>query len=115
MAKKNFGIPDEALAELAARDVACVYCRKTMIYPYSVNDRKNSATIEHLNFEAPFHLSDGLKMEDIVMCCGSCNSSRGAKPLPEWFESRYCMERTISEDTVAEPVKNYLDRQRNRK
>ena len=115
MAKKNFGIPDEALAEFAARDVECVYCRKTMIYPYSVNDRKNSATIEHLNFEAPFHVSEGLQMEDIVMCCGSCNSSRGAKTLPAWFESRYCIEKNISAETVAEPVKNYLQRQKSRK
>jgi hypothetical protein len=112
MAKKNFGISDKELAELAARDVDCVYCRKPMIYPYSVNDRKNSSTIEHLNFDGPFHRSEGLQTEDIVMCCGSCNSSRGAKTLSDWFESRYCIEKNISADTVAEPVRSYLQRQK---
>ncbi len=110
--KKNFGISDKVLAGLAARDSNCVYCHTAMTYPYSVNDRKNSSTIEHLNSEAPFHISEGLQAEDIVMCCGSCNSSRGAKTLLDWFASRYCLEKNISADTVAEPVKNYLQRQK---
>lgn len=115
MAKKNFGIPDKVLAELIARDTACVYCHKIMIYPYVANNSKNSATIEHLNFDGPFHWSDGLQTEDIVICCGSCNSSRGAKTLPDWFRTQYCMERNINETSVAEPVKSYLQRQKKKK
>ena len=115
MAKKNFGIPDKVLAELIARDVACVYCHKIMIYPYIAKNSKNSATIEHLNFDGPYHWSNGLQVEDIVICCGSCNPSRGTKTLPDWFKSRYCIERNISEHTVAEPVRSYLQRQKREK
>lgn len=108
MAKKNYGIPDKVLADIAERDKSCVYCRKVMLYPYQVENRKDSATIEHLNCEPPFHWSDGLREDGIVMCCASCNSSRGAKTLAKWFESQYCINRNINADTVAEPVKIYL-------
>ena len=108
MAKKNYGIPDNILAEITERDKSCVYCRKNMIYPYDVQNRRDSATIEHLNSEPPFHWCHGLREDGIVMCCGSCNSSRGIKKLNEWFKSQYCIDRKINADTVAEPVKRYL-------
>ena len=50
MAKKNFGIPDNLLAEITARDKFCAYCHKTI----------------------------------------------------------YCIDRNINADTVAKPVKRYL-------
>ncbi len=115
MGKLNFGIPVNILAEIRARDVDCVYCHKTMKYPYIANDSRNSATIEHLNFDGPFYWDEGLKADDIVICCGSCNSSRGVKTLPNWFESRFCIDRNINADTVAEPVRKYLQRQKDEK
>ena len=108
MAKKNFGIPDNVLSDLTARDKSCVYCHKTMIYPYDLQQRRDSATIEHLNCEPPFHWSDGLREDGIAMCCGSCNSSRGKKRLTDWFKSQYCIDRNINAETVAPPVKSYL-------
>lgn len=108
MAKKNFGIPDKILAGISTRDKSCVYCRKIMIYPYQSQQCKDSATIEHLNSEPPFHWSDGLRENGIAMCCGSCNSSRGAKKLTDWFKSRYCLDRSINAETVAELVKKFL-------
>jgi hypothetical protein len=84
MANK-FGIPETVLAEIAARDRQCVYCQKVMLYPYKGDVPHDSATIEHLNFDGPFYWGRGLRAADIVMCCGSCNSSRGRKTLPEWF------------------------------
>ena len=111
MAKKNFGIPDGVLSEIMERDKKCVYCHKAMIYPYIRENAKDSATIEHLSPEPPFHWSDEMQENNIVMCCGSCNSSRGAKQLANWFNSSYCLARNINENTVAEPVKNYLQRE----
>lgn len=111
MAKKNFGIPDEILSEIMERDQECVYCRKVMINPYNVENRRDSITIEHLSSDPPYHWSEGLQAQDIVICCGSCNSSRGAKKLADWFNSSYCIARNISQNTVAAPVKSFLKRQ----
>jgi len=46
--------------------------------------------------------------ENIVLCCRSCNSSKGAKPLATWLESAYCKRREISSPTVADIVKSAL-------
>jgi len=81
-----------------------------MIFHYDCSNRRDSSTIEHLNFDGPFHWSDGLQADDIVICCGSCNSSHGLKKLAEWFKTQYCIEKNINAETVAEPVKSYLGR-----
>jgi hypothetical protein len=62
---------------------------------------KDKATIEHLNRKGPFYWNDGLKAEDLVICCQSCKSSRGTKRLSDWFKSDYCVERRINSVTVA--------------
>ncbi len=111
MANK-FGIPYKELLAIIKRDELCSYCCKKMIYPYDVSKRKDSATIEHLNFDGPFYWKDELQAVDIVMCCGSCNSSRGVKKLQSWFSSDYCMKRNINKHTVSELVKDYLNRKK---
>jgi len=111
MAKNKFGIPD-VLSEIRARDKACVYCRKTLIYPYQTKSSADCETIEHLNCDGPFYWSDGLQAHDIAFCCGSCNSSRGAKKLDAWFETQHCIDRNISVNSVAAPVTAYLQRQK---
>lgn len=99
----SYGLPEEKLALLRERDRNCVYCHKAMTYPWSSSDRSNSATIEHLN-----HLPPWDNIETVAYCCGSCNSSRGAKTHAEWFKTDYCIRRGINEESVAEPVKHYL-------
>ncbi len=69
---------------------------------------KDKATIEHLNRKGPFYWSDGLREEQLVLCCGACNSSRGTKLLTVWFGSIYCLENRIGTATVAEEVRRYL-------
>jgi hypothetical protein len=105
----KFGIPENELQKIRTRDKKCAYCHKEMIFPYNINNRKDSATIEHLNFDGPFYWKKGLQAKDIVICCGSCNSSRGIKKLNDWFKTKYCIERNISAKTVSEPVKKYLN------
>jgi len=58
-----------------------------MIYPYNVNNRKDSTTIEYLNFDGPFYCGKGLEIQDVALCCSSCNSSRGAMKLTVWFRT----------------------------
>ena len=106
----RFGIPEKELAKIRERDKKCVYCHKEMVYPSVVSKKKDSATIEHLNYDGPFYWKEGLEMQDLVICCGSCNSSRGDKKLKDWFKSPYCLSKGINENTVSEPVKEYLKR-----
>jgi len=106
----KYGIPDEIEQKIKKRDKRCAYCHKIMIYPFVSKKQGDCATIEHLNFNGPFYWKDGLKVEDIVMCCGQCNSSRGIKKLTDWFESAYCKEKKINKETVANIVKEYLKR-----
>ena len=66
------------------------------------------ATIEHLNRCGPFRWSKGLKETELVIVCGRCNSSRGAKRLGDWFASPYCLTHRIDGRTVADRVKDNL-------
>lgn len=106
----KFGIPENLLEKIFKIDKYCVYCGKLMVSPGDDSQTKDWATIEHLNFDGPFYWREGLQAEDIVMCYYSCNSSRGVKSLPEWFGSSYCTKKEINKNTVAEPVKDYLQR-----
>ena len=108
----RFGIPETELLKVRSRDKNCAYCHKEMVFPFISNKRQDCATIEHLNFEGPFYWNDGLQIKDIVICCGSCNSSRGINKLLGWFKSKYCIDKNINENTVAPPVKEYLSRRK---
>lgn len=112
--RNKFGILEKDLKKIKERDSKCVYCNKKLIYPYNKKNQRDSATIEHLNFDGPFYTKDGLKLEDIAMCCGSCNSSRGQKKLIDWFKSEYCINKNINANTVAKIVKDYLGRNKNK-
>jgi hypothetical protein len=106
----NFGIPDGEISRIRERDRYCVYCGKEMIFPYDPKRGSDSATIEHLSPDGPFYWHEGMTADNIVICCGACNSSRGAQHLTDWFNSRYCIEKGICAEKVAEPVKEYLAR-----
>lgn len=108
----QFGIPEKELEKIRMRDKNCVYCHKKLIYPFIKSKQRDCATIEHLNFDGPFYWKDGLQIEDVAICCGSCNSSRNDNPFREWFKMKYCIARNITEKTVAEPIKKYLIRKK---
>ena len=99
----KYGLHDEDKKIVRLRDRVCVYCHKKMIYPYDPNNRKNSATIEHLN-----HLPPWNNPKTIAYCCGSCNSSRGKRKIRDWFKTDYCIKNNISIDTVSSPVREYI-------
>ena len=99
----KYGIPEEELKIIRARDKTCVYCHKAMAKPSAGGSQSNWATIEHLNFMPPWNIS-----ATVAICCGQCNSSRGDKKLADWFKTPYCLERNINERTVAEAVKKFI-------
>lgn len=108
--RNRYGIPQKLLQQLFVENVSCAYCSKAMIILYNPECRKDSVTIEHLRHEGPFYWNDGLLLEDVVLVCGSCNSSRGIKPLPLWFGTAYCIKNQISMVTVSMKVQNFLCR-----
>lgn len=103
MPRNRYGLPEEALDGIGARDTTCVYCHKRMMPSGSEARRKDWATIEHFNRLPPW--SDP---RTVGIACWSCNSSRGALPLRSWFAGQYCRDRGIAEESVAEPVRIYL-------
>jgi hypothetical protein len=98
-----YGIPDEALDRIRERDRACVYCH-TIMRPYgSDGPSSHWATIEHLN-----HLPPWDDPTTIAICCAGCNSRRSNLTHAAWFATDYCRSRGISEESVAETVRNFL-------
>ena len=110
----KYGIPQQQLDVIIERDTDCVYCHKVMILPYDPANRAASATIEHLNHRADWNsvedfVSQGQPVYPIIaLCCGACNSSRGSKPLLEWFQTDYCKRWNISQTTAAPVVRSYI-------
>lgn len=106
----KYGISKMDLEKIFERDKLCSYCKKEMIYPFDKNNRNDSTTIEHLNYDGPFYIKTGLNIVDIVIVCGSCNSSRGVKKLIDWLKTDYCINKNINSDTVSSQVRDYLIR-----
>jgi hypothetical protein len=101
----TYGISERDERRIWLRDKRCVYC--------SVKFKKfpggDSATIEHFNNNGPFG-----KYYNTALCCRACNSSKGVKTLRTWLKSAYCQRNGISENTVANAVRDYLRRRKRR-
>lgn len=108
----SYGIPAYIEAEIRKRNKRCVYCHKPMIYPWLSSNRKDSATIDHLDHKPPFRYRPGQTKEDFAICCGSCNSSRGKKKLSVWLDEEFNKkDGKIRAKTIAPVIKKYLDKQ----
>ena len=87
-----------------------------LLKKYDSKKKGDSRSIEHLNHiqevdSVGRFIYEGKPISTIIaICCGSCNSSRGAKSLLGWLETPYCKERNIKYSTVALVVKNYIDK-----
>ncbi len=100
----NYGIPDELEKKIRQRDKYCVYCHvKMRQHRQAKGPRSKTATIEHID-------NDGSLIDEnnIVMCCTSCNSSKGVKKIVDWFDSPYCKEKNINKGTVAPFIRKYI-------
>lgn len=82
----KWNIPLDLENKIRLRDIVCFYCKKEF-----KNNHKDMATWEHIDNNAK-HITE----DNIVLCSGSCNSSKGIKSIKEWVKSPYCKERDIS-------------------
>lgn len=102
----RWGIPLSLELQVRNRDRNCVYCHVRLRDPASKTDKRRHATWEHFANDR----WDDKKIMDlnVALCCHSCNSSKGTKPLREWLASPYCKARKISQRTVASAVRHFL-------
>lgn len=101
--KNNYGLSKIELKKVFERDKVCVYCKKTMLSHDVDNMRSDWYSIEHLNYLPPWN-----NPATVVICCWSCNSSRGNKKIRDWLATTYCLERKIDVETVSEVVRKYI-------
>jgi len=99
----NWNIPEWLENEILERDKVCVYCG--VKFGSSIESRKTQASWEHIINDARI-----ITRENIARCCVSCNSSKGTKRLSDWINSQYCVTKGINRETVADVVKNALDK-----
>ena len=97
-------IPASLREHVKTRDRACVYCRCKMIEIAKPGEsRRRVATWEHIDNDI-----DHISAENICLCCMSCNASKGARSLTEWFAGDYCRNNKITPERVAEVVRQHL-------
>ncbi len=92
-------IPDWLEAEVIKRDTHCIYCG--VEFRADATERRRKPSWEHIVNDARI-----ITRENIALCCIGCNASKGAKDLSVWLNSKYCIERSITADTIAEVAKN---------
>ena len=111
-----YGITKEEIEFIKKRDTICVYCRKQFDFDHNQKNHKAWDTIEHLNHRedwdsvGSYHKENKPVAEIIAICCATCNSSRGSKPLLKWFKTEYCIKNNINYKTVAKVVAKYIDK-----
>jgi 5-methylcytosine-specific restriction endonuclease McrA len=98
----RWGIPKDVEELVKSRDLNCVYCG--ISFANSVVTYKTRPTWEHIINDIRINGPD-----NIALCCGSCNASKGAKLLTEWLGGNYCLIKGITKDNVATVIKKHLD------
>ena len=94
-------IPKWLESEVIKRDTNCVYCG--IEFRTDTTERRSKPSWEHIVNDAQIVTS-----ENIALCCIGCNASKGAKELSVWLKSKYCEQRSITADTIADVVKHAL-------
>jgi len=97
----RWGIPIWLESEVRERDRTCVYCQR----PFEDRSATAGASWEHIINDIRL-----VTRENIVLCCRSCNASKGQKALGEWLKSPYCQKRGITKDTLSPIARQALIR-----
>ena len=100
----RWGISKNVEELVKRRDISCVYCGISFANP--VVTHKTRPTWEHIVNDIRINGPD-----NIALCCGSCNASKGRKLLSDWLNGKYCATKGITRDNVAVVVKEYLHQQ----
>lgn len=100
MANK-WGITKEVEQFVKQRDKACVYCN--VAFSSDARSRKNKPSWEHIINDIRIN-----GVDNIALCCISCNASKGSRLLEDWLDSDYCKKKGITVNSVADVVKMAL-------
>jgi hypothetical protein len=98
----RWGIPKDVEEFVKKRDLICVYCE--IQFTSSNVSYKSRPTWEHIINDIRINGS-----ENIALCCGSCNASKGSKRIQDWLKSNYCNTKKITINTVALVIKKHLE------
>lgn len=80
----RWGIPKSVEELVKQRDTNCIYCGVS--FTNSIFTIKTRPTWEHIINDIRIN-----GPENIALCCGSCNASKGSKKLVDWIETKYCL------------------------
>jgi hypothetical protein len=94
----RWGIPNDVENYVKHRDTNCVYCG--IEFSEKNESRKTKPSWEHIVNDIRINATD-----NIALCCMSCNASKGAKLLEVWLQSNYCRRKEITEENIAQVVK----------
>jgi len=97
----RWGIPKDVEDYVKQRDTDCVYCG--VEFSENNNSRKSKPSWEHIINDIRIN-----GIDNITLCCMSCNASKGAKLLEDWLQSDYCKKNEITEETVDVVVKEAI-------
>jgi hypothetical protein len=97
----RWGIPKDVEEYVKKRDLKCIYC--SIEFTTSNVSYKSRPTWEHIINDIRINGS-----ENIAICCGSCNASKGTKQLEEWLKSKYCITKGITIESMASVVKKHI-------
>jgi len=97
----RWGIPKEVENYVKDRDIKCVYCG--VDFSKEENFRKTKPSWEHIVNDIRVN-----GIDNIALCCVSCNASKGTKLLKDWLQSDYCKKKGITTETVADVVKKAM-------
>lgn len=97
----NWNIPSWLEGEVRSRDKTCVYCGTAFTSPKV--SKKTASSWEHIINEETI-----VTRENIALCCCGCNASKGQKEFFVWLQSKYCVERGITEESVAPIIKKAI-------
>jgi hypothetical protein len=100
----SWKIPRALALQVIERDTQCIYCGLVFAEPFTV--RATCPSWEHIVNDLSL-----ISLENIGLCCVSCNASKGKKPLQVWLKSKYCAERAITSRTIATVAGSLLDGQ----
>lgn len=97
----RWGISREVALQVLARDTNCIYCRRD--FDPTLENRAAVPSWEHIVNDVSL-----ASIQNIGLCCVSCNSSKGTKSVKEWLNSAYCQARGITDATIAPLVRKAL-------
>ena len=97
----NWNIPSFLEKEIRERDKVCVYCG--VEFTSTKISKKTATSWEHIINDAKI-----ITRENIALCCCGCNASKGQKQLSIWLQSKYCKDKNITLENVAQVIKNAI-------